>query len=68
MSIAAISLHTARLLLRIRWLAWGAIAALLVAHGYAAVTTARDAEAMTLTKVAARPGAACGCPSSGTTV
>lgn len=65
MSIAAISPHTARILLRIRWLAWGAIAALLVVHAFAAANAPPEAATLPTAKVAADPGEACGCQSVG---
>ncbi len=65
MSIAAISPHTARILLRIRWLAWGAIAALLVAHAFAAANVPSEPVSLPIAKVAAGPGEACGCQSVG---
>ena len=51
----------ARLLLRIRWLAWGATAALLAAHLAVALTQPAQPEILLLEQAAAHAGEACGC-------
>jgi hypothetical protein len=61
MMLAALSDQRAQLLLRIRRLTWGAIAALLAAH--LAVTVAQPAqpEILPLEQTAAHAGGACSC-------
>lgn len=57
---ATLSDRNAQLLLRIRWLAWGAIAALLAAHFAVAVAQPAQPEILPLEQ-SAHVGEACGC-------
>lgn len=61
MSPATLSDRKAQLLLRIRWLAWGAIAALLAAHLAVAVAQPAQPEILQLEQTAAHDGRDCGC-------
>ena len=70
MSIAAISPSTALWLTRIRWLAWGAVAALLAVHlALAAASPPAPAPAaLQLDHVAAHAGGTCGCSHNSETI
>jgi hypothetical protein len=61
MILATIAPDTARLLQRVRWLAWGAIAAVLAIHFAAAFVQPSEPQILLPEQVAAHPGAACGC-------
>jgi len=61
MSLATIAPETARLLQRVRWLAWGAIAALLALHLVTALSQPSESQPLRLERVAGHSGAACGC-------
>ena len=61
MSIAAISLTTARWFSRIRWLAWGAVVALLAVHLALAVASPPAPTPMQLDHVVAHAGDTCSC-------
>ena len=61
MSLATIAPETAQLLQRVRWLAWGAIAALLALHLVAALSQPSKPQPLSLERVAGHSGAACGC-------
>jgi hypothetical protein len=61
MSIATISPRTALWLTRIRWLAWGALAALAGLHASARLTSPEQPAIMPLDAAAAHSGPACGC-------
>lgn len=61
MTPTTLSDRKAQLLLRIRWLAWGAIAALLAAHLAVAVAQPAQPEILPLEKAAAHFGDTCGC-------
>lgn len=58
---ATLSGRKAQLLLRIRWLAWGAIATLLAEHLAIAVAQAAQPEILPLEQTAAHDGKACEC-------
>ncbi|RIV93366.1 hypothetical protein D2V17_00675 [Aurantiacibacter xanthus] len=60
MSIAAISPRTAHVLMRIRWLAWGAIAALMAVHLAALGTPAPHDDAVPNADIVAASGPALG--------
>ncbi|ROT94149.1 hypothetical protein EB810_13855 [Altererythrobacter sp. FM1] len=58
---STLSDRKAQLLLRIRWLAWGAIAALLAAHLAVSVAQSAQPEILPLEQSAAHFGVTCGC-------
>lgn len=61
MTPTTLSARKAHLLLRIRWLAWGAIAALLAAHLAVAVAQPAQPEILPLEQTTAHGGDTCGC-------
>ena len=58
---ATLSDRQAQLLLRIRWLAWGAIATLLAAHLAVPVAQSAQPEILPLEQTASHGGDTCGC-------
>ena len=61
MMLPTISRPTARLFLRIRWLAWGAIAALVAADLAVALAQPSEPEILPVQQSAAHVGGACDC-------
>ena len=61
MTLATLSDQKARLLLRIRWLAWGAVATLLAAHLAVVVAQPTQPEILPLEQTATHDGGSCGC-------
>ncbi|MFV0644710.1 MAG: hypothetical protein ACK5NN_09470 [Sphingomonadaceae bacterium] len=61
MSIAAVDIRLARLLGRVRWMAWGAIIALLIIHFAVALVEQNQPEMPPFEQAAAHPYPACNC-------
>lgn len=68
MTPATLSDRKAQLLLRIRWLAWGAIAALLAGHLSVTVALPAQFEILPLEQSAAHVGETCGCTHNAETI